>query len=450
MPVLSKPQFLDLPFEIVDKIILDGNLSVKDLKALRLTCKGFAAMAKTATLYHTVAISRLKEDRDKFVGIASIPQLAKYVRQIVWHDLDLETWWAAQSLYAAWPVSQQAAAVDISLFWIPCLSTNSNGNLWIASEVLAEQLSDCDWIANGVVRMPNLTTITVRPMPFTRSFRRRDITYMAGHFAVTGSLVDGMYGSLGLKLMLPTLHQQGCRVRALNIEENPTRRTLAALSLDDMNAFKNLTSISICFGLDSMQSEQSWQPLMRCLQSANKLQTLKICFQQAMRTCHASDGAAQTFVNLLFSVCCWPHLSTLQLVNRKCAAPRNQHCGTMIQLEGQPAYQMGRRGNGHSYCPALCLNPSDLAFKLQLCMPIPVPHDFNSRIDLKAHNNAIIHFRRGLIARAVLNWDENIRVGTGNGECVCEQHLHFYPTHYHGFYFDHPWGSMPPIYLRRS
>ncbi|KAH8162018.1 hypothetical protein CIB48_g6254 [Xylaria polymorpha] len=82
---------LRFPYELCLQIASDKRLSRDDLAAMRLVCRLFASPA-AEILFRRVKISRLKVDKDSLEHIAASEHLAQYVRELVWHELDLEAW----------------------------------------------------------------------------------------------------------------------------------------------------------------------------------------------------------------------------------------------------------------------------------------------------------------------------------------------------------------------
>jgi hypothetical protein len=82
----EQPRLDAVPHDIKLAIVWDDELEWDDVASLRLTSRSFAEAA-TNRLFHTIAISKLRRDRDTFFTICQTPRLARHVRAVEWLEL---------------------------------------------------------------------------------------------------------------------------------------------------------------------------------------------------------------------------------------------------------------------------------------------------------------------------------------------------------------------------
>ncbi|TRX88288.1 hypothetical protein FHL15_010792 [Xylaria flabelliformis] len=313
--MLPQPFILQLPLELCEKLIIEGQLSRQDMRSLRLTCTAFAAIAKPTLFYNQVVLSRLREDRDEFEKILKYHGL--YVQEIVWHGLDLDSWVKCSRLWERLLREAHSSAVlqrvlrDSKLLWIPIcwrgrIFPFRGDNTWENMRQAA-----ADWISEQVESMPNMTTLTIKPMPDNQIFGK----------IVLGAGIGRGYQDhrFDFTIILSVLLQPWCRVRTLNLNTRFRREDIwdARLHLKDSPAFQHLTTINICS--NSKKSEFRHRPdsLLAHLKRAKNLRSLKLCF---LKNFGGGGGNCYDFherflLTDLFKKPKWPHLHSLHIVN---------------------------------------------------------------------------------------------------------------------------------------
>lgn len=162
---------LRFPYELCLQIASDKRLSRDDLAAMRLVCRLFASPA-AEILFRRVKISRLKVDKDSLEHIAASEHLAQYVRELVWHELDLEAWVTLEEEALSLGIDHLPdgeftsarkmmgdAASSTSLFWFPRLPFNDHQNFVLSSVSSFVAILD---------KFPHLTSFVSCPMPRDR------------------------------------------------------------------------------------------------------------------------------------------------------------------------------------------------------------------------------------------------------------------------------------------
>ncbi|KAI8954466.1 hypothetical protein F4801DRAFT_605380 [Xylaria longipes] len=316
--MLSQPFILELPLELCEKLVLEHQLSRQDIRSLRLTCKVFADLGGPALSFDRVVLSRLKEDRDAFEEF--VKKHGRYVREVIWQELDIETWgYFNNRLRSEMPPDQrellEAAVRDVDLFWLPSTCDSSipilpPRDLWVA-----------DWITRGI---RNLDTITIQPMPASRKFcyRGHDISPSEFTYEPTYGHARRPTYTSDSQVAFPLLQQTRCKIRTLNVTTNMLRmdlwNVLGNFGLHDKEASRHLESISICALEGFVHDFNKGGKFHRCLQGVDNLRKLKLCFPMDRSDHTRIDQPiidVEAFVRQLFKNIKWPHLNSLHLVN---------------------------------------------------------------------------------------------------------------------------------------
>ncbi|KAK2020730.1 hypothetical protein LX32DRAFT_647111, partial [Colletotrichum zoysiae] len=82
----ERPFLMDLPTELVDKVVANSTLTSTDRKNLRLTHR-FFKYSQGAILFRRIYLSHLRQDLEAFEGITSTPYLADFVKEIVFLEV---------------------------------------------------------------------------------------------------------------------------------------------------------------------------------------------------------------------------------------------------------------------------------------------------------------------------------------------------------------------------
>ncbi|KAI1735304.1 hypothetical protein F4680DRAFT_470069 [Xylaria scruposa] len=277
--------------------------------SLSLTCTAFAVTTRPIRIYSIVVLSRLIQDRKEFEK--HLKDHRNRIQEVVWHGLDLESlmrdpvMW--KSLLRQACMSSVVASVvrDPNLLWMPVEPVDpSYENMCRVS---------ADWISEQFESLPNMTTLTIKPMPDTRAFgfdMRKDVK--PGH-------IENPNGQFDFLVALSALSQPWSKVRTLNLDTRFPGSDVWRAPLEDSPAFRYLTTINIC--VVPKRKEYIWGSeygtLVHFLQHARNLRSLKLCFldvryEEGPR--ESSDSAG--FLNGLFSdYVKWPHLHSLHIVN---------------------------------------------------------------------------------------------------------------------------------------
>ncbi|KAI0861755.1 hypothetical protein F4860DRAFT_524100 [Xylaria cubensis] len=309
--MLPQPFILQLPLELCEKLIIEGQLSRQDMGSLRLTCTAFAAIAKPILFYGRVILSRLREDRDEFEKILKIYGI--YVQEIVWQGPDLDPCgeWTREHLprEAHSSVVLQRVLGGSKLLWIPIRSRGSiypfrGDGTWENMRQAA-----ADWISEQVENMPNMTTLTIKPMPDNQVF---------------GKIIPGEGTASGYQdykfdftIILSVLLQPWCRVRTLNLNTRFRRQDIwdAKLHLKESPAFQHLTTINICIISDKQKSRYRPDSLFAHLQRAKNLRSFKSCFSKMPSRGDNYCFRIENFPTNLLRKGFWPRLHSLHIIN---------------------------------------------------------------------------------------------------------------------------------------
>ncbi|KAI1766510.1 hypothetical protein GGR53DRAFT_528597 [Hypoxylon sp. FL1150] len=288
----------NLPLELFLQVIADETLSNRDLKALRLTCSGWAHHAEPH-LFRRIVISRLREDKIKFEQISNTPHLARHVQQLVWHELCLEVWTP--------PATEEdddfeymnslltRAANDSQLFWFPRKRQPRVRRAYIIKYFRGR-------FVDALNRMPKLRTFISCSMPPERTFYYEDYPLHAGLYSINQN-IDLPGGNDGFfEIMLPLIADQQ-RIEALHLADERTDRSSLRRGMEPF-AFNALTSIDLCI---SHFEEDDLDGLIICLLEAAELKNLSLCFERT------SSSTGKQVVDKILLFHSWPHLTSLQL-----------------------------------------------------------------------------------------------------------------------------------------
>ncbi|KAI0185475.1 hypothetical protein EV127DRAFT_412187 [Xylaria flabelliformis] len=319
-PQISRPFILKLPIELCE-IVVD-QLSLQDIKSLGLTCTALAAITRRGRLYGQVVLSRLTQDRDEFEKI--VKSHGKCVKEVIWQGLDLESWASNRLLWQHLLRHAQSSAVlqDDSLLWIPIKFVD-----WAYEPILGR--IPANWISDQFESLPNMTTLTIKPMPETRAFCNN----------VTDGLPPNlMYrkgGQFDFVIALYALSRPGSKVRTLNLGTRFPKDDIwdvpiegwdtpldddSGTPMEDLNApnseaFQYLTTINICAAPIHRDYYSQYGTLGRCLQKAKNLRNLKLCFPDVPSTKCSSSFSSANYLDDLFTEVNCPHLHSLHIVN---------------------------------------------------------------------------------------------------------------------------------------
>ncbi|KAI0148279.1 hypothetical protein F4776DRAFT_307247 [Hypoxylon sp. NC0597] len=325
----SSPTLVTLPYELVVKIISNSQFYREDWKGFRLLCRAFEQPA-SSLLFRTVTISRLLEDRDKFEQIATHPHLAQHVRQVIWHELNLEAWRYPEEdetlrfdqgyldRLAKFEGSDGMelesitrlmldAVHDPELFWWPRISHDLIGG----AEKRRCIISDFFFrFVAAIDRMPKLTAFRSSPMPVDRVFSYRGYPLQADLYRLWGGRIF-YSGNEGFhNFMLPMMSRVKSKIASLHWADETIWTSLASnMKPVYSQAFSALMSIDLCVsGLDD-GDRVSIPALLLCLNAATKLEHFSLCLERA------EPSTQRRLTDAIFSDCHWPRLSSLRLVN---------------------------------------------------------------------------------------------------------------------------------------
>ncbi|KAI8950995.1 hypothetical protein F4801DRAFT_312366 [Xylaria longipes] len=289
---------LRLPYELCVQVASNKRLSRHDLAAMRLVCRLFAATA-ASVLFRRVKMSRLKVDGDSFEHIAASKHLAQHVRELVWHELDLEAWIAPGeeaprpgNFYASldqddFTLVQElmaGAAYDTSVFWFPRMSFEDHQNfaLWSVG-----------WFVTTLNKFPHLTAFVSCPMP-----QDRVITYK--EYPIDPSLYrrqsrkNTQTSNCGFfSYMLVAMNRAESNVRALSWQDeniHPTNLGNILLPIH-VSAFRALTTIYLC---PTGFSQEQLDLMVICLKAAINLERLSLCYDRGGLKCPLISALAKS------------------------------------------------------------------------------------------------------------------------------------------------------------
>ncbi|TRX93782.1 hypothetical protein FHL15_005458 [Xylaria flabelliformis] len=319
-PQISRPFILKLPIELCETIV--DQLSLQDIKSLGLTCTALAAITRRGRLYGQVVLSRLSQDRDEFEKV--VKSHGKYVKEVTWQGLDIE-YWAKNRLawqYLLRKAHSSAVLQDPSLLWIPAKFVD-----YIYDPI---GRVSANWISDQFGSLPNMTTLTIKPMPETRAFGNNVTDGVPPHLNNRGS------GDFDFVIALYALSRPGSKVRTLNLHTRFPRGDIwdvpiegwdvpmedgdilwedVDVPIQDSQAFQYLTTIHICAGPVERDYYSPDGTLGRCLQQAKNLRSLKLCFPDVPSKESSRPFTSGNYLEMLFIEANWPHLHSLHLIN---------------------------------------------------------------------------------------------------------------------------------------
>ncbi|KAI0550618.1 hypothetical protein F4679DRAFT_594549 [Xylaria curta] len=305
---LTQPFVLRLPVELCELIIYQ--LSCQDMKSLMLTCTAFAAIARPILSNSQVVLSRLIEDRNRFEK--HLKNHPKHIQEVIWQGLDLESLMKNTAVWES--ILRQACTSSV----VPSVVRDPN-LLWMPVELVDSSYANmcresADWISEQVKSLPNMTTLTIKPMPDTRAFG----------LEVEPHHIKNPKGQFDFLIALSTLSQPWSKVRTLNLYTGPQGTNIWRAPIQDSQAFQYLTTINICVmpSPEEYEGRDRTRTLVRCLRRATNLRSLKLCFLDVQYNKRKSleSSEPRMFVNELFEYpwsgeINWRHLHSLHIVN---------------------------------------------------------------------------------------------------------------------------------------
>ncbi|WQF76957.1 hypothetical protein CDEST_01971 [Colletotrichum destructivum] len=262
LPPISK-----LSLEIIRLIVSSPELSTKDRKSLRLTCKWFKQPTEER-LFHRICISQLQSEVEAFLRISASPHLAILVREIVWLERpqftyeDVEAW--IEDLER--PVSVDQRTRFLQSFWrydeskIELNSEDDEGTEQTSSLSLGE------YFPLAILRMPRVATFVSQHLE-----RQPRNTYHASDEEILlfhGPRGPGIPNEGFFKFLQPAMECPQSTVRNL-VWTQEFENTLDQTFIPA--AFRSLTSIDIRF-----HRLPQWKNLVDCLCAASGLRKLSL------------------------------------------------------------------------------------------------------------------------------------------------------------------------------
>ncbi|RYP87895.1 hypothetical protein DL770_004729 [Monosporascus sp. CRB-9-2] len=301
------PSLKDLPNELL--IVIVSYLPVHTKKVFRLTCRAYEPIP-LPFLFRRIRLSRLREDKDAFERIAAHPQLRVHVRELVWHELELEAWRVpfpddvAADDYDFMRRLMKAATSDCELFWIPRYALNRS-RLYLQQRFF-----------ELLTQIPSLETVASRPIPANRiiSYKGRPLPADLWTLSLEPDISGGNQGFF--TYLVPAMRRPQSNIAKLQLVEERLNRSglfdqrYGAL---DADAFRSLASIDLYLNdlwWDHDGQKRNWA-LPRCLRGAQELRHLKLHIKGSP----FRDRQVHSFLNELFEDAFWPSLTTLHLVD---------------------------------------------------------------------------------------------------------------------------------------
>ncbi|KAI0453645.1 hypothetical protein F5B21DRAFT_478708 [Xylaria acuta] len=320
---------LRLPYELRLQIASDETLSRHDLAAMRLVCRRFAAPV-ASVLFRRVKMSRLRVDRDSFEHIAASDHLARHVRELVWHELDLEAWiepgerapfrdptnlpdfllitrdsLVSNEDFILVRQLMAGAAYNTSLFWFPRMPSGDYQD-FLPSSV--------DWFVATLGKFPHLTTFISCPMPQGRVITYKEYPIDPDLYRQQSWIHSLTSNSGFFSYMLEAMKRAESNVRTLSWQDENIHLECLGNELlhEHILAFRALTTIEFCpTGFNRIQYDDRYDidMMVLCLKAATNLRHLSLCYERlaSRHPCH--------LLSALLRSCAWPALTSLEVSN---------------------------------------------------------------------------------------------------------------------------------------
>ncbi|KAI0100481.1 hypothetical protein GGR51DRAFT_564016 [Nemania sp. FL0031] len=317
-----------LPPEIIFMIIECGLLYTNDKWSLRWSCRILYYMIPFQKL--SLTISRLHIDQYLFTQYPLF-----LLRHLVWeelgiralcefcHDQSDENLPERSKLLA----DSEASTGPLQFMPVDCLEWRKHIRIRNGEEYEDDNDDDdeqsldfrppdpwlSDWLEKDIRRMRCLKSITVR-------IRRRNNEYKAGVIGCHKDSTDHYYHkSLGVAIALLILSRLRRQIQELNLSIIVPQLGFGSLSLKDKDAFRYLTSLSICVFNANDVSRMEDDILILCIQAAKSLKSLKLCFPCFPTPEYFIDSGSPlpwnaVFVRKLFNEPRWPYLESFHII----------------------------------------------------------------------------------------------------------------------------------------
>ncbi|SPO00287.1 uncharacterized protein DNG_03132 [Cephalotrichum gorgonifer] len=308
---------LELPREILTKILQDDDFETEDYKAWRLTSQALCNIS-TPVVFERICVSKTKKDWDTFLDIASRPHLAECVKELVWSELledekilchsqgmEEGCWCPKDMDEDSYATIHELAPLAADLFWLtPEMDVD-------ALDALKRKF------LFAIDAMPNLESFISRPMP-------PDYVLCDGPYVFTAQIFYRAPGLTGpgytrhsvnpgfCNFLTPAMTRESSRIRRLHFIDNTTRSGIFNFTDSKSPVFEKLTHINLCL---------NWIPdcddFIACLRRATNVKYLRICLDRSLPT---QPRAIQLFRNTMSAFFGtkptrhWPKLTSLELV----------------------------------------------------------------------------------------------------------------------------------------
>ena len=310
----STMRLLHLPVELQLKILEDDGLTTDDHKALRLTARDFHPPVNAA-LFGRVAMSKTKKDWDVFRNIASRPDLAGCVREVVWYELIedhrtlchsqgmQEGCWCERKADEVFPVTtHELAPLAKDLFWLSPETVKARDGAELAD--LKEQFQAL------VVLLPKLESVVSTPMPPRYVLSNGPYVFTAQLFYRNLGLTGPGYSRHSISsgffhFLTPAMTHSSSKIRRLHFVDHPTRSAIHNFTDPQSPVFENLTDINLCLSI-----VRNTVDLWSCLRRAGNLVRLRVRLD-VPETRETLQAIASLFGTS--STRYWPRITTLEL-----------------------------------------------------------------------------------------------------------------------------------------